>query len=55
MKDVVVYSKEDIDLMRSLLDNLTIKGIQNCKNLAAIIHLLDTGISSQVKADKKEG
>ena len=42
---MIKYKEEQIRNVANLLDNLTVKGIENAKRIAIIAQILDEGIS----------
>lgn len=48
----VVFNEEDIEAMKAILNGLTVMGVQNCRQVAVIAQLLESGIPVDVK---KEG
>lgn len=59
MKKIVAYSERDISNIHSLLNSIVVSGIQNCKNVAVIAQILESGklaeVKDEEKSDKKEG
>lgn len=54
MKKIMTYSPEQITDVKTLLDNIAVKGTDNCKYIAMIAQILDAGIMGEVK-DEEEG
>lgn len=55
MKKIITYTEEQISNITALLNGITITGIQNCKQLAVIVQILESGNIAEIKEDKKEG
>lgn len=58
MKMLITYTEEQVAQIKGLLNGLTVTGIQNCKQVAAVVQILESGIPCGTKKDelkKKEG
>lgn len=59
MKKMIAYSVQDVENIVALLNGLSVRGIQNCKNIAVIAQILDSGKSAEVSElepkQEKEG
>lgn len=59
MKKLITYSEQDVTNLCGLLNGIVVSGIQNCKNIAVIAQILDSGMPVEFKEteqlDKKEG
>lgn len=58
MKKVITYTEEQVMQIQYMLNAVTVTGIQNAKQVAAIAQMLELGIPGEIKepeADKKEG
>lgn len=58
MKKLITYTKEQVQQIRGLLNGVAVMGVQNCKQIAVIAQILDSGIPADVnvgKPEKKEG
>ena len=58
MKKVITYTEEQVMQIQYMLNAVTVTGIQNAKQIAAIAQMLDMGAPGEIKeleADKKEG
>lgn len=59
MKRVITFQEQDISNIMSLLNCISVSGIQNCKNIAIIVQILDSGMSAEIQeaeqSEKKEG
>lgn len=55
MKKIITYTEEQISNITALLNGITITGIQNCKQIAVIVQILESGNIAEIKEDKKEG
>lgn len=58
MKKVITYTEEQVLQIQYMLNAVTITGIQNAKQIAAIAQMLELGTPGEIKeleADKKEG
>lgn len=58
MKNLITYSKEQVQQIRGLLNGITVMGVQNCKQITVIAQILDSGIPAEIKTEetsKKEG
>lgn len=59
MKKIIVYTVQDVENMTALLNGLSVHGIQNCKNIAVIAQILDSGTSAEIqeagRTEKKDG
>jgi len=52
-----VYTEEQVNQMKGLLNGINATGIQNAKQIVAISNILESGVSAEVpdSAGKKEG
>lgn len=58
MKKVITYTEEQVMQIQYMLNAVTVTGIQNAKQIAAIAQMLELGTPGEIKeleADKKEG
>lgn len=55
MKKIITYTEEQISNIAALLNGITITGIQNCKQVAVIVQILESGKLAEIKEEKKEG
>lgn len=58
MKKVITFTKEQVMQIQYMLNAITITGIQNANQVAAIAQVLDSGIPREIKEPeiiKKEG
>lgn len=52
MKQLVTYTVEQVASMKTLLNQIHVTGIDNCKYVAMIAQIMDEGITAKVKDDK---
>lgn len=56
MKKIITYTVEQVAQLNMLLNAVSVTGIQNARQLAAVSQILDSGIPGEVKeSEKKEG
>ena len=56
MKKVITYTEEQVTQVKYMLNAVTITGIQNAKQVAAIARVLDSGMPGEInEPEKKEG
>lgn len=57
LKNLISFAEEDVSAIRGLLNGIVVSGIQNCKQIAMISQILDSGIPALVKDNdgKEEG
>lgn len=59
MKKLITYSEQDVMDIHGLLNRIVVSGVQNCKNIAIIVQILESGKLAEIKddgkTDKKEG
>lgn len=58
MRKVITFTKEQVMQIQYMLNAITITGIQNANQVAAIAQVLDSGIPGEIKEPeiiKKEG
>lgn len=56
MKKVITYTEEQILQIKYMLNAVTITGIQNAKQVAAIAQVLDLGVPGEIREpEQKEG
>lgn len=57
MKKIVTFSEDDIKNVRGFLNGITVTGTQNCKLIAMISQVLESGVLAEMKetTSKKEG
>lgn len=56
MKKVITYTEEQVLQVRYMLNAVTVTGIQNAKQVAAIAQVLDSGMPGEInEPEKKEG
>lgn len=53
MKQLVTYTAEQATNMKTLLNQITVTGIDNCKYLAMVAQIMDEGILAGVKEEKE--
>lgn len=49
----IIYTEEQVNTLRGLLNGLTVTGIQNAKQVAVMAQVLDEGIPAETR-EKKE-
>lgn len=49
----IIYTEEQVNTLRGLLNGLTVAGIQNAKQVAVMAQVLDEGIPAETR-EKKE-
>lgn len=55
MKKVITYTEDQIKQIVGLLNCVTVTGIQNSKQIAAVAQILDSGMPGEIgEPDKKE-
>lgn len=55
MKKVITYTEEQVKQIVGLLNCVTVSGIQNSKQIAAVAQILDSGTPGEIgEPDKKE-
>ncbi|WP_313074709.1 hypothetical protein [Lacrimispora sp.] len=56
MNKVITFTEEQILQIKYMLNAVTINGIQNAKQVAAIAQVLDMGVPGEIQVpEKKEG
>lgn len=56
MKKIITYTEEQVLQMKYMLNGITVIGIQNAKQVAAIAQVLESGTLGEIKGpEKKEG
>ena len=56
MKKVITYTEEQVLQIKYMLNAVTVIGIQNAKQVAAIAQVLDSGTPGEInEPEKKEG
>lgn len=56
MKKVITYTEEQVLQVKYMLNAVTVTGIQNAKQVAAIAQVLDSGMPGEInEPEKKEG
>lgn len=56
MKKVITYTEEQVLQVRYMLNAVTVTGIQNAKQVAAIAQVLDSGMPGEInESEEKEG
>ena len=56
MKKVIIYTEEQVTQLKMLLNAVTVTGIQNAMQVAAIAQVLDSGMPGEInEPEKKEG
>lgn len=54
MKEIVVYSKKDIDEMKALINSLMLTGTDNFKKVAILSQILDSGTPAEIAEEEKK-
>lgn len=54
MKEIVVYSKKDIDDMKALINSLMLTGTDNFKKVTILSQILDSGTSAEIAEEEKK-
>lgn len=49
MKKVITYTEEQVKQIVGLLNGVTVTGIQNSKQIAAVAQILDSGTPGEIK------
>ena len=49
MKKIIAYTEEQVLQMKYILNAVTVTGIQNAKQVAALAQMLDSGIPGEIK------
>jgi hypothetical protein len=49
MKKVITYTEEQVKQIVGLLNCVTVTGIQNSKQIAAVAQILDSGMPGEIK------
>lgn len=56
MKKVITYTEEQVLQIKYMLNAVTVIGIQNAKQVAAIAQVLESGMPGEInEPEKKEG
>ena len=55
MKKVITYTEEQILQVRYMLNAVTVTGIQNAKQVAAIAQVLESGMPGEINEPEKKG
>lgn len=56
MKKVITYTEEQVMQIQYMLNAVTVTGIQNSRQIAAIAQILDSGMQGEInEPEKKEG
>ena len=56
MKKIITYTVEQVTQINMLLNAVSVTGIQNARQLAAVAQILDSGIPGEIKEiEKKAG
>jgi len=58
LKKVITFTEEQVMQIQYMLNAVTVTGIQNARQVAAIAQMLELGTQGEIKepeADKKEG
>lgn len=59
MKKIIAYTDDQVKQIVGLLNCVTVTGIQNSKQIAAVAQILDSGMPGEIKESdqpkKKEG
>lgn len=55
MKNIITYTEEQINQAIALLNGITVSGIQNCKQVAVIAQIIESGVKAEIQEEKKEG
>lgn len=53
MKKVITYTEEQVLQIKYMLNAVTVTGIQNAKQVAAIAQVLDSGMPGEVKESEE--
>jgi len=53
MKKLITYTEEQIMQIKYMLNAITVTGIQNANQIAAIAHVLDAGVPAEIKEELK--
>ncbi len=51
----LTYKRDDINKLVSLLNKVTVSGIEGCRTVSAIADILDTGIEGEIMEKKENG
>lgn len=54
MKKIITFAEQDIRTIVGLLNTVTVTGIQNCRQIAVISQILESGMSGEIRADPDE-
>lgn len=56
MKNIITYTEEQINQLIALLNGITVTGVQNCKQIAVISQVIESGVKAEIQnSEKKEG
>jgi len=56
MNKVITFTEDQVRQIAWLLNGVTVTGIQNSKQIAAVAQILDSGMPGEInKPEKKEG
>lgn len=55
MKKIITYTVEQVAQLNMLLNAVSVTGIQNARQLAAVAQILDLGIPGEIKEPEREG
>lgn len=56
MKKIITYTVEQVAQINMLLNAVSVTGIQNARQIAAVAQVLDSGMPGEInKPEKKEG
>jgi hypothetical protein len=56
MKKIIAYTEEQVKQIVGLLNCVSVSGIQNFKQIAAVAQILDSGMTGEIKEpEQKEG
>jgi hypothetical protein len=51
MKKLITYTEEQVMQMKYMLNVVTVTGIQNVNQIAAVAHVLDSGVPAEIKEE----
>ncbi len=54
MKKIIAYSEDQVKQIVGLLNCVTVSGIQNSKQIAAVAQILDSGMPGEIQEPAKE-
>jgi hypothetical protein len=49
MKNIIAYTEDQVKQIVGLLNGVTVAGIQNSKQIAAVAQILDSGTPGEIK------